>query len=99
MPHLKALVERHKDAPFALIGINTGDSQKAYNKGVMDYGVTWPCVFQGRKTAVADLYRVKGYPTIYVLDAEGKIRHTNLRGRQLEAAVDKLVAQTAQASK
>jgi len=99
MPHLKALVERHENAPFALIGINTNDSKQAFNKGVEDYGVSWPCVYQGPETAVAKLYRVRGYPTIYVLDAEGRIRFTSLRGERLTAAVDKLVAKTAQAAK
>ena len=36
MPHLKTLVERHENDPFALIGINTGDSPDAFQKGVKD---------------------------------------------------------------
>ena len=60
MPHLRALVERLKDEPFALIGVNTGESEEAYRKGVEDYGVSWTCAWQGpRVSPISDLFRVR----------------------------------------
>lgn len=100
MPHLRALVERLKDEPFALIGVNTGDSEEAYRKGVEDYGVSWTCAWQGpRVSPISDLFRVRGYPTILVLDGEGRIRHRGLRGASLGEAVDELLAEARQSGK
>ena len=47
MPHLKTLVERHENDPFALIGINTGDEPDAYHDGVKEFGLTWLSAYQG----------------------------------------------------
>ena len=38
------------------------------------------------------------YPTIYVLDAEGVIRHEGLRGEKLKKAVNDLLADQARAT-
>jgi len=91
MPHLRALVERMQDRPFTLIGINSYDSEEDYRNGVEEFGLNWPTVFQGGSTPVADLYRVRGYPTIYVLDAEGRIVAKDLRGEALTKRVEELV--------
>ncbi|MEM7516192.1 MAG: thioredoxin-like domain-containing protein, partial [Planctomycetota bacterium] len=102
MPNLAALVERHKktNSPFALVGLNTGDDEAAFHQGVEDFGVTWDCAYQGvRKAPIADLYQVQGYPTIYVLDAEGRIRFKDLRGKSLDDAVEKLLEEQAEKKK
>lgn len=55
--------------------------------------MTWPNVFQGGVPGpVVELYRVMAFPTIFVLDEEGIIRHVDLRGAQLERTVDEMVA-------
>ena len=41
IPHQKALVERHRDEPFAIVGVNTDDDVDDYRKKLADYGVTW----------------------------------------------------------
>ena len=92
MPHLRALVKRMQGRPFTLLGVNSYDSKETYRQGVEEHGVTWPVVFQGEATPVADLYRVEGYPTIYVLDEEGRIVAQGLRGEKLNAKIEELVA-------
>ena len=92
MPHLRALVQRMQDKPFTLIGVNAYDGDSDFRAGVEEYGVTWPTIFQGGSTPVADLYRVEGYPTIYILDADGRIIAKDLRGEALVQKVEELVA-------
>ncbi len=91
MPHLRALVQRMQNRPFALIGVNSYDEADAYNKGVEEFGLDWPTIFQGGSTPVADLYRVQVYPTIFVLDENGKIQALRLSGQQLADKVEELV--------
>ncbi len=93
MPSLRALVQRHSDDPFVLLGVNTGDSEEAFRRESEKMEVTWPCVFQGNGSPIADLYRVRGYPTIHVIDAEGRLRYLNVRGEAIEKAVERLLAE------
>ena len=46
---------------------------------------------------IATAWNVHGWPTIYVLDHEGKIRVKNQRGDELEKAIDELVAEAKKA--
>ncbi|MFT5733105.1 MAG: thiol-disulfide isomerase/thioredoxin [Planctomycetota bacterium] len=93
MPHLKELVEHHKDDPFALIGINVGDSPEDYRKGVKEFEVSWLSAFEGQGgSAIASLYAVKGYPTYLVLDVDGKIVHRGHNPNAIDQVVADLVA-------
>jgi hypothetical protein len=40
-------------------------------------------------------WQVTAFPTIYVLDAHGVIRYKDVRGEELEKAVNALLAETA----
>jgi hypothetical protein len=92
MPHLRALVQRMQGRPFVLLAVNSYDSEEVFRKGVPEFGVTWPVAFQGDATPIADLYRVEGYPTMYVLDQDGRVAAVDLRGEELAAKIEELVS-------
>ena len=54
MPHLRELVKLHQDEPFAIVGVNTGDSPEVYKKGLEEHGVTWISAYQGPTTPIAE---------------------------------------------
>lgn len=87
MPHLKELVELHQDAPFALVGVNNGDSESKYTKGLKQHGVTWLSIYQGRANAISNMYKVRGYPTMVLVDHEGSVISRNVRGPQLDQLI------------
>ena len=92
MPHLRELVKLHQDKPFAILGVNTGDSPEAYRKGLADHGLTWISAYQGESTPIAQLFEVKGYPTYYLLDTEGRIVATGHSSRDMEPKIAALLA-------
>lgn len=92
MPHLKALVERHKDDNFELIGINTGDAPEAYDAGIEKHGVSWLSAYQGKESPIASLFKVEGYPTYLVLDVDGTIAYRGHNGRAIDDIAAKLIA-------
>jgi hypothetical protein len=99
LPHERALVERLKNKPFALIGINT-DAPETFKERAPKEGVSWRNILEGRTGgALVRGWGVQSFPTIYVLDATGKVRYTNVRGEQMDAAVDALLGELERAQK
>ena len=92
MPHLRELVKLHENEPFAIIGVNTGDSEEEYRKGLEKYGLSWISAYQGKTTPIADLYDVQGYPTYYLLDTEGRIVAKGHSSKQMEPKIAALLA-------
>jgi hypothetical protein len=91
-PHERSLVKHLNGKPFALIGVNS-DNDISIPQGLVKSGkVTWRS-FQNDidgKT-ISDEWGVTGWPTIYLIDGEGKIRYHNVRGPKLDEALAKLL--------
>jgi hypothetical protein len=87
IPHEKALVKRLEDQPFVLLGVNS-DNEERYREKRPAMGVTWPSFFDGGSTGgpIANRWGVSSWPTIYILDAEGKIRYKGARGEDMDFA-------------
>ncbi|MBK7645444.1 MAG: redoxin domain-containing protein [Planctomycetes bacterium] len=99
LPHEKALVERQKNKPFALIGINT-DAPETFRERAPKEGVTWRNVLEGRSGgAIVRDWGVHAFPTIYVLDAKGIVRFTGVRDEAMDRAVETLLAELEHDSK
>jgi hypothetical protein len=93
-PHERSLVEKLKDQPFALIGINSDRDRNQLAQRLAQERITWRSFWNGPKGTggpISSTWGVAGWPTIYVLDQEGVIRFVNLRGENLERAVDELL--------
>jgi len=93
-PHERSLVEKLKDKPFALIGVNSDTDKEKLKKRMTEEKITWRSFWNGpdgTEGPIAKAWNVHGWPTIYVLDAKGTIRFKNLRGPQLEKAVEELL--------
>lgn len=94
LPHEKTLVERLKDKPFALIGINSDGDADAVKKILKDEGITWRNAIDGSTEGPwARKWNVSGWPTIYVLDSKGVIRYRDVRDEEMEEAVMKLLSE------
>jgi hypothetical protein len=91
-PHERSLVERLKDKPFALIGINSDPKEKLLET-IKRESMTWRSWWDGGNTSgpIATKWNVSGWPTIYILDHEGVIRHKGARGEAMDKAVDALL--------
>jgi len=99
VPREKALVERLKDKPFALLGINS-DSDREKLKSVMsEKGITWRSWWDRGRTGgpIATRWDVHAWPSVIVLDGNGVIRFKGLRANRpdvLDEAVDSVLKET-----
>ena len=93
-PHERSLVEQLAGEPFALIGVNSDKSLKKIREVVKEKNLTWRSFQNAQKTGkISTQWNVRGWPTIYVLDAEGRIRYKNVRGAQMDKAIEKLLSE------
>src|SRR4051812_29576928 len=94
--HERSLVKRLEDQPFALIGVNSDMDRDELKKVLEKEKITWRSFWNGGSTAgpISREWKVTAWPTIYVLDADGVIRHRNVRGAAMDTAVDALLKET-----
>ncbi|RMH03805.1 MAG: TlpA family protein disulfide reductase [Planctomycetota bacterium] len=92
-PHERSLVQKLADKPFALVGVNSDESPQRLRQAMEKNDITWPSFFDGGMIGgpIATRWRVTGWPTIYVLDADGVIRARDLRGEALAEKVLELL--------
>ena len=82
-------MERLKEKPFALLGIN---SDKDPKKAIAESGAASRHAIEGSTSGpIATEWNVHDWPTIYVIDAKGVIRYKNARGKQMDEAVETLL--------
>jgi hypothetical protein len=95
-PHERSLVKRMEQKPFALIGVNSDTDKVALKAVIAKEGNAWRSFWNGGSTdgRISRQWNVSSWPTIYVLDAKGTIRFKNVRGADLDEAVDKLMAES-----
>ena len=94
IPHERSLVKKLAGRPFALIGVNSDADKDELRKHLTEEQITWRSFWNGPKGPrgpIAEAWNVHGWPTIYILDADGTIRARDLRDEELEAKVLELV--------
>jgi hypothetical protein len=90
-PHERSLVQRLKNRPFRLLGVNTDKDVAKARAVARQKGLTWPSFYDGSDGPIATRWNVSGFPTIYVVDHEGIIRFRRVGAGSLDAVVDPLV--------
>ena len=100
LPHSRELVERLREEPFALIGVNS-DANVAELRKVkfVEEKISWRNFADGvADGAISKEWKVMAWPTLYLIDAAGFIRHVWIGGpespEQLDRAIARLVAET-----
>jgi peroxiredoxin len=70
-------VKAMENKPFVLIGINSDPSKDVLKKVIADEKMTWRSFWDGGNTSgpIATKWNIHGWPTLYVVDHRGVIRH------------------------
>ncbi len=92
IPHEREMVERLKDKPFALLSVSCDEEKSTLTEFLKNKEMPWDHWWVGREGEFTKSLNISFFPTIYVLDRDGVIRHKNIRGEELEKAVTGLLA-------
>ena len=77
-PHERSLVKKLTDKPFALIGVNSDRDLEALKPVLEKEQITWRSFWNGPKGTggpISEEWNVQGWPTLYIIDHKGIIRH------------------------
>jgi hypothetical protein len=89
-PHERSLVEKYKNEPFAIVGINSDKDLEALKDVRAKQNISWRSFWNGPEGTggpISSTWNVRGWPTLYILDAQGTIRYKSLGAN--EEAIDK----------
>ena len=90
VPLLKELYAQYKDQGVVVVGISLDEELKPLQEMVTAKGLSWPQIHDVDQTLVK-LFNVKGTPTYYLLDREGKIAAKDIPMKRLRGAIDDLL--------
>ena len=97
-PHERSLVKKLADKPFAIIGVNSDADLDTLHKRMDEEDITWRSFWNGKGGTTGPhsaRWNVRGWPTLYLIDHKGVIRHRDLRvsSEQLDELIDALIAE------
>ena len=95
IPHERAMVEKLKGKPFVLVSISVDTQKDTLTKFLDKESMPWTHWWNGAEGGIVEDWNVTYFPTIYVIDAKGVIRHKDQNGEfpgeKLEEAVNALL--------
>src|SRR5690606_3238415 len=91
-PNLVEAYHQYKGEGFEILGVSMDNpgQREAWLKAIGSDGLTWTQVsdLRGWKNKAAMLYGITAIPANFLLDPDGKIIATNLRGQALTDKLD-----------
>jgi peroxiredoxin len=92
-PNVVAAYQNFKGKNFTVFGVSLDKDKASWVKAIKDDKLTWPHVSDLKywNSSVVPLYNIEGIPFNVLLDPEGKIIASNLRGRALSARLQELL--------
>ncbi len=94
LPNVQATYQKHHAQGFEIIGVSLDADQQKLESFIKQKNMTWQQYFDGQAwdNKLAMKYGIESIPATFLLDGEGKIIGKDLRGKELEQAVAKALA-------
>jgi peroxiredoxin len=90
VPLLKELYANYLDQGVVVVGISLDEELKPLQEMVTSKGMSWPQIHDADKSLVK-LFNVKGTPTYFLIDREGKLAAKDIPMTRLGTAIDDLL--------
>ncbi len=91
-PHERSLAKKMVGKPFSIVGVNSDKDRDALKDVIKKEEMTWRSFWNGGSTGgpISTKWNVHGWPTLYVIDQKGVIRHKYL-GSPGDQVLDKVI--------
>lgn len=95
LPNVRSVYDKYHEDGFEVVGVSLDESREDLAEFLESHDEPWPQIIfdeegkVGGSNPLAKKYGVYGIPYMVVVDREGKVVATDVRGRDIEAAVAK----------
>jgi peroxiredoxin len=91
-PNLTKQYALYKDKGFQVLSVSLDDNKKKWTDAIAKDGMPWlhVCDLKGWGNAAGKLYGVRAVPASYLVDPQGKIVATGLRGEDLNKKLEEI---------
>ncbi|OSZ82876.1 hypothetical protein CAP35_06325 [Chitinophagaceae bacterium IBVUCB1] len=85
-PNVVAAYNKFKDKNFTILGVSLDDDKEKWVDAIKEDNLTWQHIsdLKGWESVAARIYQVQSIPANFLVDPNGMIISTNLRGNDLE---------------
>ena len=97
IPDLLMLEERFQGKPFAMLGVSSNEYKEEAREVIVKNGIFWPNWFDDG--SIGKLFRIRTYPSVIVIDADGIVRDETIWRDDLEKTVKTLVNEATKSKK
>ncbi|MCZ6793004.1 MAG: TlpA disulfide reductase family protein [Planctomycetota bacterium] len=103
LPNVVATYKKLHGQGFEIVGVSVDFPRQGerLRKVMKNFGVTWRQIYEGKgwSSSLVRKNRVRSIPSTFLLDRQGKLRYTDLRGPMLEKRVTELLREKTPAAK
>lgn len=88
-------MERLAGKPFALVGVNSDEDREALKQTMAGEKITWRSWWDEGNVEgpIHTTWQIQERPAIHLLDGKGVIRFKNIPSEEVDAAIDRLLAE------
>jgi len=92
-PNVVAAYQKFKDKNFTILGVSLDEGKEEWLQAIKDDGLAWTQISDLKKweSSVVNQYKFEGIPFNVLLDPNGKIIASSLRGADLEKKLTELL--------
>nr|MBP7653759.1 TlpA family protein disulfide reductase [Candidatus Dependentiae bacterium] len=93
IPNLASLYQKYKSSGFEIIGISLDTNQDVLKKFISKNNIKWENYFDGKawENPIARSNMISSVPSTFLLDKNGNVLYSNLRGFLLAEILEELL--------
>lgn len=94
LPEVKRIWKKYEGDQFVILGVNLDSNRQAFDAFIKDEGLTWPQYYDGLgwRNKVSQLYGVYAIPHSILIDQDGVIKASGLRGEELSQMIGDMLS-------
>src|SRR5262245_56579057 len=92
-PFERSLVERLKDKPFVLVGVNSDRDREKLKDVIRKENITWRSFWDGPGTSglIARRWSINSWPRIFIIDQDGNVRYRIEMNQHVHQTIERAV--------
>ena len=96
IPHEREMVKKLSGKPFTLLSVNVDADRAMFTEFLVKEKMPWSHWVDGARGPVSKMFKIRAFPTMYLIDAKGIVRNKwigNPGNEVMDKAIEELVAE------